>query len=262
QYGARQVFAAVKEFTKHDTESRVFVSPTWANGAHILQRFFVPDEPNVHMGNAGNFLLEMLDLDESTVFVLTPAEYEEVLNSEKITVVRVERTVPYPDGRHGFYFVRMRYAPNAEAVFAEEREARRQPVTEEVILDGQIVHIQHSLFDMGEVENLFDEDTFTMVRTYEANPALINITFAEPRTITGITVTTGSMDFTLTVRLFTDEQAEPITYSQTYNDQPEDPTVDLSFGHEPIKALKVEVEILGFMFNKWAKIHIRELTLR
>jgi len=262
QYGARQVFAAVKDFTKHDTESRVFVSPTWTNGAHILQRFFVPDEPNIHMGNAGNYLLEMLDLDESTVFVLTPAEYEEVLNSEKITVVRVERTVPYPDGRHGFYFVRMRYTPNAEAVFAEEREARRQPVTEEVILDGQIVQIQHSLFDMGEVENLFDEDTFTMVRTYEANPALINITFAEPRTITGITVTTGSMDFTLTVRLFTDEQAEPITYSQTYTDQPEDPTVDLSFGREPIKVLKVEVELLGFMFNKWAKIHIRELTLR
>ncbi|GAG28611.1 unnamed protein product, partial [marine sediment metagenome] len=160
------------------------------------------------------------------------------------------------------YFVRMRYAPNAEAVFAEEREDRRQPVTEEVILDGQIVHIQHSLFDMGEVENLFDEDTFTMVRTYEANPALINITFPEPRSVTGITITTGSMDFTLTVRLFTDEQAEPITYNQTYNDQPEDPTVDLSFGHEPIKALKLEVEILGFMFNKWAKIHIRELTLR
>ena len=262
QYGARQVFAAVKDFTKHDPESRVFVSPTWANGAHILQRFFVPDEPNVHMGNAGNYLLEMLDLDESTVFVLTPAEYEEVLNSEKIIVARVERTVPYPDGRHGFYFVRMRYAPNAEAIFAEERETRRQPVTEEVILDGQIVQIQHSLFDMGEVDNLFDEDTFTMVRTYEANPALIYMTFPEHRSITGITVTTGSMDFTLTVRLFTDDEAEPITYSQTYTDQPEDPTVDLSFGHEPIKALRVEIEILGFTFSKWAKIHIRELTLR
>ena len=261
QYGARQVFAAVKDFTTHDTESRVFVSPTWANGAHILQRFFVPDEPNVHMGNAGNYLLEMLDLDESTVFVLTPAEYEEVLNSEKITITRVERTVPFPDGRHGFYFVRMRYAPNAEAIFAEEREARRQPVTEEIILDGQIVEIQHSLFDMGEVKNLFDEDTFTMARTYEANPARIDLTFPEPRTFTGITVTTGSMDFTLTVRLFTDEQAEPITYSQTYDDLPEDPTVDLSFGHEPIKALKVEIEIFGFMFSEWAKIHIRELTL-
>jgi len=261
QYGARQVFAAVKDFTKHDTESRVFVSPTWANGAHILQRFFVPDEPNVHMGNAGNYLLEMLDLDESTVFVLTPAEYEEVLNSEKITAVRVERTVPYPDGRHGFYFVRMRYTPNAEAIFAEEREARRKPVTEEVILDGQLVQIQHSLFDMGEVENIFDGDTFTMVRTYEANPALINLTFPEPRTVTSITVTTGSMDFSLTVRLFTDEQAEPVIYTKSYTDQPEDPTVDLSFGPEPIEVLKVEIEILGLLDNEWAKIHIRELTL-
>jgi len=114
---------------------------------------------------------------------------------------------------------------------------------------------------MGEVGNLFDEDTFTMARTYEANPALIYITFPEPRTITGITVTTGSMDFTLTVRLFTDEQAEPITYSQTYDDLPEDPTVDLSFGHKPVKALKVEIEIFGFMFSEWAKIHIREMTL-
>jgi len=262
QYGARQVFAEVEDFVKYDPESRVFVSPTWTNGAHILQQFFLPDQPNVHMGNAGVYLLEMRDdLDESTVFVLTAAEYAEVMESEKVSVIKLERTVPYPDGRDGFYFVRMRYTEDAEDIFEEEREARQQPIIDEVLIEGQVVMIQHPLLDMGEVENIFDGDTFTMIRTYEANPVLIVLTFPEPRTISGLSLTTGTMDIILTVRLFDEEMDELITYDQDYIDLPNDPTVDLPFSQGSIEASAIEVEILGLLEDPSAKIHIREISL-
>jgi hypothetical protein len=262
QYGARQVFAEVEDFVQHDPDSRVFVSPTWANGAHILQQFFLPDQPNVHMGNAGNYLLEMRDdLDEETVFVLTPEEYDEVMQSDKVIVVKLERTVPYPDGRNGFYFVRLRYTENAEQIFEEEREERMRPITDEVLIEGQMVQIQHPLLDMGEVENLFDDDEFTMVRTYEANPVLLVLSFPTPRSMNGLSITTGTMDIILTVRLFNEESPEPVTYHQTYTDLPNDPTVELVFSQGSIEASVMEIEIYGLLEDPGAKIHIREIKL-
>jgi hypothetical protein len=262
QYGARQVFAEVEDFVQHDPESRVFVSPTWTNGAHILQQFFLPDQSNVHMGNAGNYLLEMHDdLDEETVFVLTPEEYDEVMESDKVSIVKLERTVPYPDGRDGFYFVRLRYTKDAEDIFEEEREARKRPITDEVLIEGQEVKIQHPLLDMGEVENLFDGDTFTMVRTFDANPALIVLTFPNPHSLKGLSLTTGTMDIILTVRLFDEENEEPITYNQTYTDLPNDPTVELTFRQGSVETSVIEIEILGVLEDPGAKIHIREITL-
>jgi hypothetical protein len=173
----------------------------------------------------------------------------------------LERTVPYPDGRDGFYFVRMRYTENAEEIFDKEREARKQPITDDVLIEGQVVQIQHPLLDMGEVENLFDGDTFTMVRTFEANPVLIVLTFPNPRPISGLSVTTGTMDVILTVRLFDDESPEPITYNQTFTDLPNDPTVELNFNQGEIEVSVIEIEIYGILEDTWAKIHIREIAL-
>jgi hypothetical protein len=262
QYGARQIFAEVEDFVEHDPESRVFISPTWTNGAHILQQFFLPDQSNVHMGNAGVYLLEMLDdLDENTVFVLTPAEYAEVMESNKVSVVKLERTVPYPDGRDGFYFVRLRYTEDAEDIFEEEREARKKPITDVVIIDGQEVMIQHPLLDMGEAENIFDGDTFTMIRTFDANPALIVLTFPQPRAISGLSITTGTMDIILSIRLLDEEAQELITYDEIYTDLPNDPTVDLPFTQGSVEAAAIEIEIHGLLEDPGAKIHIREITL-
>jgi hypothetical protein len=261
QYGAQQVFGAVEDYLEHNAVRKVIVSPTWANGTDSLKRFFLPDNLPVHLGNANPYLNEQLDLDDSILFVLTAEEYNEVLNSEKITDVAIDQTLAYPDGREGFFFLRMQYAPGAEAIFAEEREARQRPITEEVILDGQPVQVQHPLFEAGTVANIFDDDTFTLVRTYDANPTLIILDYPEPQSVNGAEVTTGSMDFTLTLRLHSDESEEPIVYTQTFTEQPPDPTVDLPVDNGPVEARRVEIEIFGLHFGTPAKIHVREINV-
>jgi hypothetical protein len=261
QYGAQQVFGAVESYQSDPTINQIFVSPTWANGTGVLQRFFLPDDTHVRMGNADPYFEEIRDLDDSILFVLTKREYEAILENRKVTDIQVEQTLPYPDGTIGFYFVRMRYSPEAAVIIAEELEARRRPIDDEIMINDQLVQIQHPLLDIGEVENLFDDDTYTLVRTYDANPALIILTYSQPPTATGLRVTTGSMDFSLTVRLYTDEKAEPITYSQSYTNLPDDPTVDLPFDEGPIEVKKIEIEIFAPHFGTPAKIHIRELTL-
>jgi hypothetical protein len=259
QYGGEQVFGAVVEHLEAYPGDTVFVSPSWANGTHILDQFFLPDENRVHLANQSNFINEEGDLDESTLLVLTPEEFAEAQKSDKLEDIRVIRTLPYPNGLPGFYFTRMRYSPEAEAIFAEEHAARLLPITEEFILDGQRVQIQHPLFDLGELAHLFDGDEFTFVRTYEANPALIILTFEQPRLLHGVSVTTGSMDIDLSVRVIPDEDAEPRAYSYIYTNLPNDPTVELAFG-EGTQAISIEIEILGLNLND-IKVHLRELAI-
>ncbi len=61
--------------------------------------------------------------------------------------------------------------------------------------------MSHSQFDIGQIASAFDGDPYTLVRTLVDNPAIIEITFDEPRVLTGLALTTGTMDFNATVKL-------------------------------------------------------------
>ncbi len=129
QYGGQQVFGAVREELERAPQTQVMVSPNWANGTNTLQNFFVPDDARVQMVNIDAYQFSQLPLTDDTLLVMTPDEYAETIDDPKFTDIRVERTLPYPDGQPGFYFVRLKYSPEAPAIFAAEDAARRQPVS-------------------------------------------------------------------------------------------------------------------------------------
>jgi hypothetical protein len=261
QYGARQVFPAANVLLEREPESRVFVTPTWANGAHIVKRFFVSDDAKVLMGNADAFYDKKLDLDENTYFVLTQDEYDQALESERVTNVRTVQTIPCPDGTTCFYFIRMQYSQDAEKYFAEEERARLVPVDEQITLDGQTTRVIHPRFDMGELERLFDRDPFTLVRTDRINPARITLIFDTPRKLTGLTLTTGTMDISLTVELFETGVQSTRTYSRIYSNLPPDPTVHLPFDPGIESVRRLEIEIAGTNLHDAERLHLRDLIL-
>jgi 4-amino-4-deoxy-L-arabinose transferase-like glycosyltransferase len=260
-YGGRQVFGAAADILQQEPGTQVLVSPTWANGVDILRRFFIPDDAPVTVANADGFLTDKHDLSDQMLFVLTPEEYAQVLGSPLFTDIRVDRTLPYPDGRTGFYFLRMRYSPHADELFAQRLHQMEQPVTETITIGGESVLVQHPVFDAGRINDVFDGDTYTLARTYEANPAVFVLTFDKPRPITSLSVTTGSMDVGLTVRLFADPQGQPTVYSQNYTDLPPDPTVDMTFKQPPPLVMKVEIDILDLLVDGPTKVHVREIKL-
>ena len=171
----------------------------------------------------------------------------------------VERTLPYPDGRTGFYFAHLAYADNLEEILAQEREARSRPVQGQVTVDGQIVQLLHSQLDIGAPVNLFDGDTFTLVRGLEANPLVFEFTFPEPRKITGLGADFASMDFALTVKLYADENSDPKVYSQEFRGLPPDPHADMTFDGAPETVKKLRLEVLQLNAPQEAHIHVREL---
>lgn len=263
QYGGEQIFSEIHSELERAPHTQVMVSPNWANGTNTLQWFFAPEEPRVQMVNIDAYKFSQLPLDDNTLLVMTPDEYARTIDDPKFSDIRVERTIPYPNGQAGFYFVRLKYSPRAAEIFAAEDAARRKPVTETIELDGQPVTVLHSQFDMGQIVNAFDGDPYTLVRTLVDNPAIIEITFAEPRMLTGMDLTTATMDYTAKAILTPADGSAPLVYTHDFIKQGPDPKVNFTFDPPPavpVKTLRLEVKDLNTLGD--AHIHIREIKLK
>ena len=261
QYGGKQVFGEVEASLRQSPDTLVFVSSIWANGADILERFFLQEDDPVWMLDFDGLVYAKVEELDRMLFVLTSEEVTKLSNDPKFDDLRVEKTIPYPDGSIGFYFVHLAYSDEADAILAAERAERRQPVRDKVSIKGETVTIDHPAFDSGQVENLFDGDPFTLARSRKINPAVLILTFERPRSVQGLRLTTGTMDMTVIVRVYAGETAEPREYSATYHDLPEDPTIEFVFDNAPLKLTKVEISIQNLNDGPDGNVHIREIVL-
>ncbi|MEJ2562891.1 MAG: hypothetical protein P8Z42_09395 [Anaerolineales bacterium] len=182
------------------------------------------------------------------------------MNEEKVTDIRVEKMLKYPDGSDGFFFIRMNYAPDIDERLAAEKAARQQPVTDYVEIGGHLVEIEHSQIDLGKIEYIFDDDPFTLIRTFDINPFTINFNFPRPISLNGIVATTGSMDIVFSARLYGDWGPEPIDISETFTNLEDDPTVELAVPDGPKEVTRIEITILGQGLSD-EKVHIRDISL-
>jgi hypothetical protein len=265
QWGARPLFTEIiPEYLKRDLRTHIMVSPAWANGAEVFPLFFIPrqDWPRVRMVNVDYFLLDKQPLDANMVHIMLDYEYERACKNAKFKTVAAERVLNYPDGKPGFYFVRLAYGDDADFIFAQEREARRQLVEAKITIGGQVLQVRHSLLDMGEAKHMFDGDRFTLARVMEANPAIIELLFPKPSKISGLTGDFGRMDFTWTLKLYPPGDENPIIYEKTYRNLPGEPHIGEDFNRGPVLVSKMRLEIKDLNSGERAKIHIRELTLR
>ncbi len=160
QWGTKQLFVdEIPKLLKASPGAPIYVTHTWANGTDVFVRFFDMDPGRVQVAAIDGWINKKLPLNPNALFIMTPAEYESARTNPKFKRVTLLDTIPYPDGRPGFYVSRLEYADNADTVFAAERAAQRQLVTEPVAIDGQTVLISHTKLDMGNLQVMFDGDT-------------------------------------------------------------------------------------------------------
>lgn len=262
QYGVKQLFEIIPEYLERNSQTQVMLSPTWANGTDIFPRFFLDGEPRLKTLNVDAFMDRKRPLNHNMVFIMTALEYQKAKESDKFKSIEVERVLPYPDGTPGFYFARLAYADNVDAIFAREQASRRQPVEARVEIAGQQVQVRHPPLDMGRVVDMFDGDWYTLGRVMEANPALIELTFPQPRSVAGVAGDFGSMEFAWTIEVYAPGTEEPVVYTETYRKTPPDPHAEVTFERGPEQVSKIRIEIRDLRAGGSAKIHIRELTLK
>jgi hypothetical protein len=265
QWGGRQVTSEMRAWLQREPDLQLRLTPVWTNGADYVVRFFLPGEPRVRLENLDGYLFNRQPLDENVIFVMLAEEYQRAVSDPKLTAVRLEQVISYPDGSDGFLFVRLAYSPEADALFAAERAERQQPLTEMVSIDGEEVTVSYSRLDAGRIQDIFDDDAFTLGRTQEANPAIFDLVFKTPRALSGVSVTTGSMDVRLRVMLFAGEDLVA-AYERDYTGLPQDPTVQLTFDgrgplEESLEVTRLRLEVEGLNQPPTAKIHVREILV-
>ena len=260
QYGSQAVFAEAKNYLAAHPSEDVWIAPTWLNGPGAVKQFFAPVEPRIKIFDLDAILHEPYDIDH-LLLVLARDDYERALASGVFTTTAIERTLPYPDHTPGFYFVRLAYTPQAPAIWAAEREARSRLVADTAVMAGQPVTVTHSLLDIGTIQNVFDGNPQTLIRTAAVNPAIIEIEFSPPRILSGVRVTTGNMDVALTAEVSISGSAQPQLYSHTFMELPPDPTVELDFDR-PHAVTRLRLEIQDPHANERANIHVREIELK
>jgi hypothetical protein len=261
QYGASQLFDEVLAYRQEHPQAEILVSPSWANGTDVIARFFSTDPMPFQLGTIEGYLNNVQPLNENKVFVVTPEEMDKIQTSGKFEDIQVDHQIPYPDGRTGFYFVRLRYADNIEQILETEIEKRRQLQETVVLIDDLGVLVRHSTLDIGEAQSLFDGDLNSVARTLEANPMLVELEFNEPRRIGGLYLYIGSTEAQLTTKLYTAEGSEPVTYIHKIEGNDQRPDAEISF-REAVEAQIMRLEILDLHQGEPGHVHVWEIDFR
>jgi hypothetical protein len=263
QYGARQIFHVIREELARNPSTRVFLSSTWANNPDPFIDFFLtPQErARTRMGDVDGYLMYRTPLADNFLFVVTPEQYQVVVASPKVVVSPPERTIPYPDGRTGFYVVRMRYSANADEIFVAEREARRRLVEETVQIGKQPVLVRHSVLDMGTAELLFDGRPDTTFRGLEANPLVVEFLFPAPRRISRVGLTIGGMDCAIRLEV-TPDKGDPVVLTRTVRKPPGDTLQEFVLPGGVLRAVKVRLEVKDLLAGELAHVELREIAFQ
>jgi hypothetical protein len=261
QYGAKQVFGAAAEYVQQSPQTRIILTPVWANGTDNLLRFFFADSPPFELGNIDGYMTEHRDLNENTMFIMIQEEYERMLTSGKFTDVRIEKTLPYPDGRAGFLFVRLRYVDQIDQILAREQAEQRIPEQAEVEIDGQLVSLVYSRLDMGSIDKVFDGDAQSIVRTLVANPLRIEMTFPAPRRLNGLKARVGGTATEVSVQLFVPGEDQARIFSVEVGETPDPREVDLPFDSE-YEVQRLVLEVRSINDGEPAHVHLWEVKFR
>lgn len=209
QWGGEQLHKEISAILKASPETKPILSPSWANGTDTILRFFFGDKPAVELGTIDEYIERYKPLPEQALFICTPEEYGRI-SPQKFTDIRLERTLAYPDGRPGFYFVRLRYVDDVEAVFAAEREARARLEEETLEIGGVMARVRYSRLDMGKIQALFDGNPFTVMRSLEANPFRLQVEFERSIPFQGVTLLIGATATNATLQVWLPEASTPL----------------------------------------------------
>jgi 4-amino-4-deoxy-L-arabinose transferase-like glycosyltransferase len=261
QYGAQQLFGTLDEMVAQDPQANLIVSPNWTNGTGVVARFFLPDPTPIQLDSIYTYLARHEEIKPHTIFVLTPEEYQNAIDSGKFTDIQTIKILPYPNSQPGFIFVTLRYVDNVDEIFKAEDAARRVLQEARVLIDGQPATVHYSLLDMGQIQDLWDHNLNTLTRTYEANPYVIDMDFDNPRSLQGLDLVIGDTEAHLKVDVFAPGSSQPQTFEFDLKGSPNNQVVSVDFG-QTVLAHSVRLEYNDQRQVEPAHIHIWEISFR
>jgi len=260
QFGSHQVGAAARRYLDSVPDGRVVVSPAWANNTDRIVRLVTDDDDRVATGSIEGWRFRRLPIPDGLLFVVTPAEYAIIRDDRRFTEQRVLGILRYPDGSPGFYLLRLHYSRQAAAIFAREKVARSRPVQEAVLVGGQPAVVTYPQLSRGRIVDVFDGDPFTLVRTLEANPFVVRISFDTARSARGIEVRLPSLQGVVTLTVTEAGRRAPIVFRRDLPEVTVDPDLSIPFGRR-LAVATAEVAVQDVRQPRDGQVHVAEVIL-
>lgn len=218
QYGGQQVFDRIKEIRQHDPHIPIVLSPDWANGTDVLARYHMGDPVPIELASLDAYIENQHPFAENTLFVMPPDDFNKVITSGKFDPMEVVDVIFYPDGTPGFIFAHLKYNTAATLAFEHEKETRKFLDAAQVSLNGEVVNAASSRLDMGNLQSVFDNDANTLIRSLEANPLVVEVSFMEPKTYSSTWLLIGGSATQVTVYEVPEGSDIPLAVSITVQD--------------------------------------------
>lgn len=260
QYGGEQLSAALQDFRQKHPESNFIVSTSWANGTDELLSFFLPEDFRYRAGTVDEYMQSGIPIADQDLFVLTPVEYTRAQASNRFAEIRVEETLPYPDGTPGFYFARLRYVPGILEIIQQEKAALAEPVEETLDLNGVSIHVTHSRFDSGTMASAFDHNSYSLIRTQTANPMILDMVFSVPQRFTSIQVLVGGGPTRLTAVFQPEEGGTPVKQTVEVPRSSDFRLLTITLP-DPVESATLHLEVLTVGEGEPNHVHVYEMRL-
>jgi hypothetical protein len=192
---------------------------------------------------------------------MLPNEYHWMLESGKFTDIEVIQTLKYPNGSDGFFFVTMNYVDNINEIIEQEIAERRKPRQATIMISGQEVQAVYPLLDMNEIKHAFDGNDTTLIRTFEANPLRIELTFPEPRWISNVTALVGGASTRLSLIMTISGSDGVVTRSTEVGESTQVRPITIELD-EPVLVDHLVIEVLNINDGNVAHVHLWEITFK
>jgi hypothetical protein len=114
---------------------------------------------------------------------------------------------------------------------------------------------------MGPIDNLFDNDVVSLIRTMEANPLVVLIDFDQPHSIKGLTLHVGGEDSNVKVVLQDAGGKELLSTDQTVPGVPEPRDVRFDF-KSTYQVSHLRLEVKNVNDSEPAHVHLWQVTFK
>jgi len=261
QYGGVQAFSRIKEILKEDPSTPIVFSPDWANGTDVLARFHMGDPVPIELASLNAYIEQYRPFKENTIFVMPPDDFNKVINSGKFEPMNVIDVINYPDGSPGFIFAHLKYIPSIKEVFEKEKSNRAMLSAAQIKINGWDAKVAYSRLDMGNIENLFDNNPATLIRSETANPLVLEVNFSHPQSIQSVIFRIGGSATQFSVYAQSENSDTPDVYRLSVRDIPKIRQIEL-----PLKSkgmyTRMRFEVRTIFDGEPAHVHLWDLGFK
>jgi hypothetical protein len=260
QMGASEVFQWIQDHHAH--YAHIFLAYDLFNGGGIFRPFYLQEQvvqKTSIIELRRELCLSRDPLQENTVYVVRKNFYSQFNKTGCPIEVRHIDSIPDVKGDLLFDIVQLQRGSSFNEWFEQEDQKRRQPQTSIVYVNGQQLHIEHPIFDLGNPQFMFDDQETSLARTEKINPARMVIRLPSASLQRIVVTVSHNRQFRVSVTTYTDSVKKNWGLEQCVSREGEAKTVTF-VQPEPIAGVTaIEVTVLVLDADQYGYVHINEI---